>query len=268
MKFIHLTDPHLVPRGRKLWGLDPLERFDRCLADIAAHHKDAEFCVITGDLADKGDEESYRLLKGRLDAFDMPSYLLIGNHDHRATFTSVLGRSHCDAGGFVQRSIDVGNWRLLVLDTVKDGKTSAGAYCASRRAWLSREIAAAEGRQVILFMHHPPFDIGHPLMDLIKLDDPDAFHDIVRTADVRHLFFGHGHRPVSGQWRRIPFSAVPSINHQLPLAAAAVPTVYSDEPPMYAVVMLEADRTVVHLDAFLDRRPAVMLESEERGNWY
>lgn len=268
MKFIHLTDPHLVPRGRRLWGLDPLERLDRCLADIAAHHGDAQFCVITGDLTDKGDEDSYRLLKERLDGFPLPSHLLIGNHDDRVAFTNVFGASHCDAGGFVQRSIRAGNWQLFALDTVKEGNTSAGTYCATRRRWLEREIAAAQGRPLLLFMHHPPFDIGHPLMDLIKLDEPERFHEIVGNADVRHLFFGHGHRPVSGQWRRIPFSAVPSLNHQLPLVAAAVPTVYSDEPAMYAVVLIEDDRIVVHMDAFLDRRPAVMQATDERGNWY
>jgi hypothetical protein len=69
-------------------------------------------------------------------------------------------------------------------------------------------------------------------------------------------------------WRGIPFAAPPSLNHQLPLVGGAVATVYSDEPAMYAVVMAEADRTIVHMDAFLDRKPARMSEEQERGNWH
>ncbi len=38
MKFIHLTDLHLVPPGQKLWGFDPFPRLDQCLADIMKYH--------------------------------------------------------------------------------------------------------------------------------------------------------------------------------------------------------------------------------------
>jgi 3',5'-cyclic AMP phosphodiesterase CpdA len=117
-------------------------------------------------------------------------------------------------------------------------------------------------------MHHPPFDIGHPLMDLIKLDDAEGFAALLKGHSIRHIFFGHAHRTISGQWRGIPFSALPSLNHQLPLVGGSVPTVYSDEPPMYAVVLLEDDRTIVHSDAFLDRKKALMHEDAERGTWY
>ena len=50
MKIIHVTDLHLVPPGEKLWGFDPMARFEACLADIERHHRDAAFCVITGPL--------------------------------------------------------------------------------------------------------------------------------------------------------------------------------------------------------------------------
>ena len=56
--------------------------------------------------------------------------------------------------------------------------------------------------------------------------------------------------------------------HQLPLVGGAVETVYSDEPPMYAAVTIGKNMTVVHSDAFLDRRPARMHKDAERGNWY
>ena len=45
-------------------------------------------------------------------------------------------------------------------------------------------------------------------------------------------------------------------------------TVYSDEPPMYSVVLAEDDRLIVHGDAFLHRRPAEMDREAERGTWY
>jgi 3',5'-cyclic AMP phosphodiesterase CpdA len=55
MKIIQITDTHLMPRGTTLHKLNPCERLDSCIDNIIEHHSDAEFCVITGDLTDRGD---------------------------------------------------------------------------------------------------------------------------------------------------------------------------------------------------------------------
>ena len=268
MKFIQITDLHLTTPGEKVWGLDPLERFDRCIDDIVRHHSDASFCVLTGDLCDTGARQAYEALQERLRRLPFKSFVLIGNHDDRESFRAVFGAAHCDDDGFVQSVCTIDGRHFLFLDTMKGGTTSAGSYCETRRAWLRARLAEAKEQPVFLFMHHPPFDIGHDLMDLIKLEDAESFYEVIGNHDVKYLFFGHAHRPVSGMWRGIPFAAPPSLNHQLPLVGGAVATVYSDEPAMYAVIMAEADRTIVHMDAFLDRKPARMKEEQERGNWY
>jgi 3',5'-cyclic AMP phosphodiesterase CpdA len=268
VKFVVMSDLHLVRPGAKLWGFDPCERFAQCLKDIQRHHGDASFCVIAGDLSDNADAQSYAELKSMIDRFPIRTFLLIGNHDERESFRSIFGSEHCDDQGFVQSAHFLGGYECLFLDTYKGGPTSAGVYCARRSQWLAERLHSARDQKVLLFMHHPPFDIGHSLMDLIKLEEAEAFYEVIRTHDIRHLFFGHAHRPISGTWRGIPFAAPPSINHQLPLVGGSVPTVYSDEPAMYAVVLAEEDRTVVHMDAFLNRKAAIMGAKEERGNWY
>lgn len=266
MKLIHLTDLHLVTPGELLWGLDPIARLDAALTDIAAHHGDAEMCIITGDLTERGEVAAYLSLRDRLKRFPIATHMLLGNHDNRANFLSVFGGA--DASGHVQKAVAKDGAHLLMLDTLKGPPSSAGVYDAPRSAWLKDELAKAAGAPVYLFMHHPPFDIGHRLMDLIKLDDAEAFASLLDGHDVRHIFFGHAHRSISGVWNSIGFSALPGVNHQLPLAEGAVATVYSDEPPMYAVVTIKNGTTIVHSDAFLNRKPAQMREDAERGTWY
>ena len=85
---------------------------------------------------------------------------------------------------------------------------------------------------------------------------------------VRHVFFGHAHRPISGQFRGMSFSAPPSLVHQLPLVSGSVATIYSDEPAMYAVVHADPDKVLVHMDAYLNRSPAQMDPDAERGTWF
>ena len=266
MKFIHITDPHLVKPGETLWGLDPQARLNACLDDVARHHADAAFCVITGDLADRGESAVYDSLRDRLAHFPLQTNLLVGNHDDRANFLKVFGGA--DAAGHVQSTIRRDGRSFLFLDTLKGPPSSAGLFDAPRRAWLAAQLAQAKGTPVFLFMHHPPFAIGHPLMDLIQLDDGEGFAQLLHGHDVRHIFFGHAHRPMSGQWRGIAFSALPGLSHQLPLIGGSVPTVYSDEPPMYSVVLLEDDRTIVHNDAFMNRKPAKMPPEVERETWF
>jgi 3',5'-cyclic AMP phosphodiesterase CpdA len=263
MKLIHITDIHLVPPGQRLWGLDPFARLDAALDDIATHHGDADFCVITGDLTERGDIAAYALLKERLAGFPLATHLVLGNHDNRAHYRNVFGGE-----GYVQHAVEREGAHLLFLDTLKGPPSSAGLYDAPRREWLSDQLAKAGDAPVYLFMHHPPFDIGHALMDLIKLDDAEDFAALLRGHDIRHIFFGHAHRTISGSWNGISFSALPGLNHQLPLVGGSVETVYSEEPPMYAAVTISNGMTIVHSDAFLNRHPAQMPGDAERGNWY
>ncbi|MBX9454555.1 MAG: phosphodiesterase [Rhizobium sp.] len=268
MKFIHVTDLHLVPEDEVLWGLKPIETLDACLADIARHHSDAAFVAITGDLAERGEVAAYALLKQRLATLDLPVLLMLGNHDDRPNFTQVFADVPLDHGGFVQQVREAHGGVFLFLDTLKGPPSSAGLYTPERRQWLTQQLDKAGGRPVYLFMHHPPFAIAHALMDKIMLDDPEEFAALLQGHDVRHIFFGHGHRAVSGVWRGISFSALPSLNHQLPLVGGSVETVYSHEPPAYAVVHVTGEGIIVHNDAFLDRKPADMAEDAERGTWF
>jgi 3',5'-cyclic-AMP phosphodiesterase len=268
MKFIHVTDLHLVPEGEMLWGLKPIEVLDACLADIARHHADASFVAITGDLTDRGEIEAYQLLKRRLDSFPLPVPLMLGNHDDRENFKSVFAEVSLDHGGFVQQVHDEHGGVFMFLDTLKGPPSSAGLYTEERKQWLTQQLDKAGGRPVYLFMHHPPFSIAHELMDTIMLDDPEEFAALLQGHDVKHIFFGHGHRAVSGVWRGISFSALPALSHQLPLVSGSVDTVYSHEPPAYAVVYVTGEGIIVHNDAFLDRKPAVMPADAEREEWF
>lgn len=249
---IHVTDLHLSAPGEPVRGLDPHDRASRVLDDIARHHADATLCVISGDLANDRDPRAYRWLAGRLGDFPLRTVLMTGNHDERAAMRAELPDLMDDGHGFVQGTIDTQEGVFLFLDTLKDPMVTSGHYCEARRAWLRARLDEARGRAVRIFMHHPPFDIGIPRMDRIKLEEPEAFAALLDGHDVRHIFFGHVHRPVYVGWRGIPCTALPGTSHQIPLSDASGS--FTLEPAMYAVVLIEGDRTVVSMDAPLDRR--------------
>jgi 3',5'-cyclic AMP phosphodiesterase CpdA len=265
LKLIHLSDLHLVPPGATLCGVSVAERLDRCLADIARHHADADLCVVTGDLTENGDSESYRHLQSALSRFPIKTQLLLGNCDDRRAFTAVFGGASDD--GFVQSATILHGHRLVFLDTLAEPGAADGGLDAPRLTWLQRQLAEPGPHGALLFMHHPPFRL-QVVNDEIRLRDDQAFLKLVGDGSVRHIFFGHVHRPVSGAWQGVTFSSVPGLPFQLPLVAGSVSTRVSDEPPMYAVVTVTGSQVTVHSDAYLDRQPAQMAPEAERGNWY
>ncbi len=251
MKFAQVTDLHIVPRGETLHGLEPVRRLERCIADINRHRERLDMCLFTGDLADRGDEASYTVLREILGGLELPYRLILGNHDNRETFARVFPDTPRDDNGFIQYELQTDAGRFLFLDTLEEGQ-SPGVFCERRREWLSAKLAAAGPQPIYLFMHHPPFDIGLPSLDRIKLEDADRFAAVLRPhRNIRHLFLGHVHRPISGCWGSIPFSALPGTNHQVAADYETVrPVPFCRESPAYAWVNLENDLTLVHLHSY------------------
>jgi Icc protein len=260
MKLIQITDLHLVAPGKTLFDSDPRERLRLCLGDVVRCHADADLVVVTGDLAHNGEPAAYQVLRDALSAFPLPTRLLIGNHDSRVNFHACFPDAPSDEGGFVQSAIDTPVGRLVFLDTNEPG-THEGRYCARRRHWLARQCDGAEGRPIYLFMHHPMGRIRYRPMDDLGLAERDAFRDALRGRDVRHIFAGHVHRPISGSWGGIPFSTLRGLNHQVWLdfsVAEGIPS--SLEPPAYAIILIDDDDVIVHLHDFLDRSPKYLYQ--------
>ena len=160
--------------------------------------------------------------------------------------------------------------RFLLLDTVEEGK-AWGSYCDRRVEWLQRSLDEASDMPVYLFMHHPPFHVGLFSVDRIGMGaDGERVGEVVSKHDnIRHLFFGHVHRPISGSWHGIPYSTLRGINHQVPLDFAPLEVVpKSHEQPAYAVIFLEADQTTVHMHDYLDTyRVPYEKRTEGRPDW-
>ncbi len=258
MKLIQVSDLHFVPPGTRLFGLDPRARLAAAIADINQHHGDAELCLFTGDLADHGAPEAYQALRETLAALQLPYRLILGNHDDRGNFLRAFPEAPCDGDGFIQSVVASDAGDIVLLDTHEPGQAS-GSFCAQRQAWLKARLAEA-GRPVTLFMHHPPLDIGIPSLDRIGLVDKQGFAAAVTgalegagAAPIRHIFFGHVHRPVSGSWRGIPYAALRSLVHQVPFdLVTESPVPYDHAPPAYNVIFLNDEDTVVHHHEFLD----------------
>ena len=250
MKIVQLSDLHLTLPGAELFGSAPLARLELAIDRILDNHADADFCLLTGDLADAGGDAAYASLAEALRRLPMPAHLLPGNHDSRAALRRHFPQLANNDGGFMQAALATPGGYFLLLDTVEPG-APWGSYCIQRREWLAQQLAAAGDLPLYVAMHHPPLALGIPSMDQFALRDAEAFWSVIapHRTRIRHLFFGHLHRPIGGSWRGIPFSCTSSPNHQV---ALDLTTVRGDdvpgcrEPAGFAVILIDTDSVVVH----------------------
>jgi Icc protein len=250
MKFIHITDTHLISPGSKLHSYDPAKRLALCLDDIKRQQSDAECCVITGDLADRGEDAAYQFLLSEINQLDFKCHLILGNHDNRKIFLRCFPDTKFDENGFIQYTVQTSAGVFIIIDTLESGN-HGGIYCDNRHAWLQATLESYKAEPVFLFMHHPPFDLSFPCIDDIGLADQKTFAKLVQPYNnIRHLFFGHAHRPISGNWMGISFSTMRGTNHQVKLDFNSNQINIVDERPEYSVVFISDDRVVVHSHAF------------------
>ncbi len=247
MKIIQITDTHLVTPGDLLDGLNPVDSLDACIKAVNSHQSDAAFCVFSGDISDNGQADTYQAFKKSANALDLKYYVMMGNHDQRATFRKSFPQTPCDENGFVQQVIKTNLGIFLLLDTIAEGQ-SWGEYCEKRAQWLRQQLHDAKGRSVYIFMHHPPFDIGMASMDRLKVLDITHFEAAIEGfTNIRHIFLGHVHRAISGSWRNIAYSILPGTNHQVAFNVEIFsPVPHALEPPAYGMILIEKDQVIVH----------------------
>ncbi|MEM9247521.1 MAG: metallophosphoesterase, partial [Pseudomonadota bacterium] len=218
-KILVATDLHLLPSGETLIGLDPAARLGAVLSDAVAHHPDAERLVLLGDLTHHGTPEEYGRLTPLLRDLPWPVSFLIGNHDDRRAFKAAVPEAPVDDNGFVQSIVDFDDLRLVTLDTHDPDARPlhSGRLCAQRLHWLDWALATAGARPCLVFMHHPPIEVGMTGMDRIALQDAGTVRQRLKDAGVRHAFAGHIHRTITATVDDLSVTIFRSPCHQMPM---------------------------------------------------
>jgi Icc protein len=238
MLIVQFSDMHIKPEGAISYGrIDTSAYLRDAVAHIAALRPRPDLALATGDLVDGGAREEYARLAALLDPLDMPVYLIPGNHDSRdALRESFPEHRYLPASGFLQYAVDVGALRLIALDTLVPG-AGHGELCDERLDWLEARLAEHAGA-TILFMHHPPIEIGMAMLDAMRLNaGRERLEALVRAhGGVERILCGHVHRPTNARWAGTVVSTVPSTAHQLTLDLRPdADFTYTLDPPAVAL---------------------------------
>jgi len=184
------------------------------VALIARQRGESDVLLATGDISNCGSVPSYQRFAGLTAALARQRLWLPGNHDINSAMAQALGPQP------LQRLIDIGNWRIVLLDSSIDGE-AGGQLAAGELAFLTTALAESGERHVLIAMHHPLIDVGCAWLDPQKVANNEQFFAIVQRCDrVRAVLCGHIHQAVDRQYRGLRLLASPSSCVQFAPASA------------------------------------------------
>ncbi|MEJ2407744.1 MAG: metallophosphoesterase [Novosphingobium sp.] len=255
MLIAQITDIHI--------GFDPdnpdeynMQRLKVVLNRIATGPNRPDLLLMTGDLTELGDAESYARLADAVSDFPFPVLAMAGNHDQREPLLAAFPDTPSH-DGFVQYALDLDGLRLVVLDTLDPGR-HGGAFCETRAAWLEAELAAHPYTPTVIALHHPPFESGLAWLDsgaqepwIQRLAEAIAGH-----GQVRAIISGHLHRTIQTVWQGVPImvcaSTAPLVGLDLNPVDPEKPDgreMISNELPAYALHRWDGRRLVSHVES-------------------
>lgn len=235
-------------------------RFRAVLERILTSPNRPDLMVVSGDLTDHGDADSFAKTAALLGKCPFPVLPMVGNHDTREELLRAFPDTPVE-DGFVHYAVDRQGLRILCLDTLELGR-HGGAFCEARARWLRGKLEEAPGSPVAIFMHHPPVVAGIGWMDpgeeepwVSRFGDALAGHE----HRVQAIHCGHLHRPLTARFRGIPLSVTPSVAPLVALDLRPVDPEQPDdralittEPPSYALHRWDGETLVTHYETVSD----------------
>jgi len=184
----------------------------RCVADV--NSQDPDVVIFTGDTVQHGDPAEYARLRTLLAPLEAPLYLVPGNRDDkqrlREAFTDMDYLP--DDGDLLHYAIDLDDVRLIGLDSTMADERK-GRFCERRQDWLETTLSKRPDQATLLFIHHPPFDVGdHYIGGYRNAPEAAALANIVSGhARIAGLLCGHVHWLIEREWAGTQARIMPSV---------------------------------------------------------
>ncbi|MCE4026567.1 metallophosphoesterase [Microbacterium sp. Au-Mic1] len=267
---VHLSDTHLTADAVPLHGaVDADANLAAALRRLPTSGIDVDAIVVTGDIADTGDEGAYRRVRDLLEpvAADLGARLVwvMGNHDERAAFRAGL-RDEERSTAPVDEVHDLDGLRLIVLDSTVPGHHH-GEIGTDQLAWLREVLAVPAPRGTVIAMHHPPLPMPLGFLAMTELRDQDPFAEVLAGTDVRAVIAGHLHYASHSTFAGIPVTAAPATCYTADIVAEGGDMRGVDGGQGFDLVHVYADR-ILHSTIPVGAHPTIYQVSAEQLRYF
>lgn len=187
---VQLSDSHLFAEADgRLLGMETRESLQLVIQRVLEEQVQVDLLLATGDVSQDGSEDSYQRFRQMTAQIPGAQRWFAGNHDDMSVMRRV-----CANSDLLQPVIDLGGWRVILLDSSVPGSV-AGHLSAEQLLLLEHALDSAGERHVLVSLHHHPVSVGCRWLEPIGLRNPAELFAITdRHPQVRALLWGHVHQ--------------------------------------------------------------------------
>ncbi|MFG3166422.1 metallophosphoesterase [Streptomyces sp. NPDC048200] len=231
----HISDLHLDGSERAT------RRATRVMDYLRALPRPVDALLVTGDIADHGEEAEYeeaaQLLTGPFPVLTCP-----GNHDARPAYRKGLLGEVPDQGP-INQVHHIGGTAVLMCDSTIPGRDE-GRLDAQTLAWIDTTLTTLpQDTPALIAFHQPPVELHHPLPDSGMLQEPDRLADLLDAHPrVVAVLTGHAHTAAASTFAARPLIVGPAITWTLRMPWEGDQAADRDQPPGLAFHILDDER--------------------------
>ncbi len=146
-RFVVLNDTHFHTARCPAW-------FDRVRRSVLSQDPRPEFCLVVGDLAERGRKDELGAMREVLRSLGMPFHVVIGNHD----YSSATDRSAWDEAfpRSINYSFEHRGWQFVGLDSTQGTDWQGTRVQPGTLSWLDEHLPKLQpASPTVVFTHFP-----------------------------------------------------------------------------------------------------------------
>jgi 3',5'-cyclic AMP phosphodiesterase CpdA len=178
--FIAVNDLHYTSPRCPEW-------FERVTASIRSHSPRPEFCLVAGDLTEKGTRDELGPVRDVLRNLGMPYHAVIGNHDYgpqneRSEWDKTFPRS-------LNYVFQHRGWQIVGLDSSEGLKAQNTHIQPGTLRWVDENLRKLDSKRPTILFTHFPLGPDTPMRPV----NADALLERFRDVNLVSVFNGHHH---------------------------------------------------------------------------
>ncbi|MFF0108278.1 metallophosphoesterase [Streptomyces hirsutus] len=216
-------------------------RAERVMDHLRALPRPVDAVLVTGDIADHGEEAEYEEAARILTA-PFPVLMCPGNHDARPAYRKALLKEAPDDGP-VNRLHHVAGTAVLMCDSTVPGRDE-GRLDARTLEWIDTTLTGLpQDTPALIAFHQPPVELHHPLPDSGMLEEPGRLAALLEAhPQVVAVLTGHAHTAAASTFAGRPLIVGPAVTWTLRMPWEGDRPADRDQPPGLAFHVLGDDR--------------------------
>ena len=248
LTFLHISDTHICADPPDSPSRLPNRGVEALSSRVRRLPFEIDFILHSGDVCADPLAENYLCARELLRQFELPMYLLPGNHD-----SAELLKELVDDGEQMRvlrdDHLQLGGYDLVTVDSNGIGDTHAPSLLAEQFATFARHMEQTDGRPTIVALHHPLIKTGVEWLDeTLRIQNGGPIQDILKRQShhIVGVFHGHIHQATSSYSDGVLYTCCPSSGSNL----AAYPGLRQfeadlDTPGGFNLVVVRENRTFI-----------------------